>query len=111
MKLEERLAKLTEKLEKMTSVYPEVYDAKIVQHLEERSRAARRYLAEIQEISSLLGMGHEVEWISRAKFDRSVRAAEYASLDYDGEFCKIAIVSNFTDEPKWLITCKSPEYL
>lgn len=111
LKHEERLEKMTEKLKRMTYVFPGVYDEEIIKVMQVRACAARRYLAEIKEVSSLLGVGHEVEWLSRQKFDRYMSEAEYSALDFDGEFCKVALINNFPEEPKWLITCVAPDNL
>lgn len=111
MKQEERLEKLVESVSKKATISPFVYDPAIIRHLEEKARAAKRYLLELQDVSSLLGMGHDVEWMRKKRFNRCMREADYSSMDFDGEFCKVAIIYNFPDEPKWIITCESPKNL
>lgn len=72
---------------------------------------AQRYLEELREVKELLGCGVNLNLVPRPTFEKQVAKADFATLEFDGEFCKIAIVSNFPFDNLWLIYASALESL
>lgn len=72
---------------------------------------AKRYLEELREVKELLGCGVNLNLVPRPTFEKQVAKADFATLEFDGEFCKIAIVSNYPFDNLWLIYASALESL
>ena len=58
---------------------------------------ARRFLVEIEEIEGLLE-ADTVKVVPISTFNKVVEKADYATMEFDGEFCKVATITNFPYE-------------
>lgn len=72
---------------------------------------AKCYLEELREVKELLGCGVNLKLVPRPTFEKQVAKADFATLEFDGEFCKIAIVSNYPFDNLWLIYTSALESL
>ncbi len=79
-------------------------------HLKKADKA-KRFLEELQEVKGLLGCGVNVKLVPRPTFEKQVAKADFATMEFDGEFCKIAIILNYPFDNLWLIYVAAVESL
>ena len=61
------------------------------------------FLKELEEIMSVVETDLNVRIVPRPTFEKQIEKADFATMEFDGEFCKIAIVENFPNDSLWLV--------
>ncbi len=62
---------------------------------------ARNYLCELDELEVFLKL-EEVEIVSFESFER-IYFSDFYIIDYDGQFCKLALAQNFGEPMHWYL--------
>ena len=64
---------------------------------------AERFLDELSEAKAVVGCGVNLKLVPRPTFEKQVDKADFATMEFDGEFCKVAIILNYPYDNLWLI--------
>ena len=83
------------------SNYP-ITDYWIMEH-ERKVKNAVEYLNELEEIEAIAFRGANIRSVTHETLEKMKAKADYCSISYDGDFCKIVEILNFPYEPLWLI--------
>ena len=68
-----------------------------------RLENAKIFLDELEEVEMLLISGVPMKMVPRPTFEKQIKKADFATIEFDGQFCQIAIIQNFLSEGIWLI--------
>lgn len=96
--LESRRAEL---LKIMRSNFP--IDFRLEEAHIRRVHNAKQYLNELKEVDSFLNVGLKVSIVAKNKFKREVAKADFATIEQDGIFCKIATVQSYPCDEEVLV--------
>ena len=90
------------RLEKIAvSDYP--IDPKKVKVHKRKVLNANNFINELEEITGILDFGLNIKLVPRPTFEKQVAKADFASMEFDGEFCKIALIQNYPYDNLWLV--------
>lgn len=64
---------------------------------------ATNFINELEEVTGILDFGLNVKLVPRPTFEKQVAKADFASMEFDGEFCKIALIQNYPYDNLWLV--------
>ncbi len=70
---------------------------------ERRVENAKSFLDELEEVLTIVEVGLNIKLVPRPTFDKQVKRADFATLEFDGEYCKIALIQNYPYDNLWLI--------
>jgi len=69
----------------------------------EKSAKAERFLTELEEINDFLGE-ESVVLLQKNSFEKKLRDADESEIEYDGEFCKVAVIYNYPyNNGQWIL--------
>ena len=85
----------------MPSDYP--IDPKKVKVHKRKVLNANNFINELEEITGILDFGLNIKLVPRPTFEKQVAKADFASMEFDGEFCKIALIQNYPYDNLWLV--------
>lgn len=79
-------------------------DPNLILRHEEKQARAKYFLEELKEVTWLLDSKESrVLLVPLATFTKQLEKADFATIEFDGEFCKIATVQNFPSSNIWLV--------
>lgn len=68
----------------------------------EMSAKAERFLSELEDVEDFMEEG--VILLQRNSFEKKLRDADESEIEYDGEFCKVAVIYNYPfNNGQWII--------
>ena len=67
-----------------------------------RVNRAKQFTVELEEASLLLNSELNVKQVSRSSFFKELKSADMGSLEFDGLYCKIALLQNFGSGNLWI---------
>lgn len=100
----DNLKNRADKLEKIiNSKYP-ISEALWESH-ERRVANAKEYLDELNElIAFVISTEREVKITSRPTFENALTKADLSELSMDGHFCRLALICNYHEPKRYIIT-------
>lgn len=67
----------------------------------EMSAKAERFLSELEDVEDFMEEGILLQ---RNSFEKKLRDADASGIEYDGEFCKVAVIYNYPfNNGQWII--------
>ena len=75
-----------------------LYDAHIGRQID-----ASHFLSELEEVSAFFDNKMDVRLVSVSTLNKQVVKADFATIEFDGEYCKLALVQNFPYNDLWLL--------
>ena len=84
---------------------PMVPEKNLIEAHERRVSNAKIFLDELDVISTVLadGLNFDVYLVPRATLDKQVEKADFATVDFDGMFCKLYLIQNYPYGDVWLL--------
>lgn len=70
---------------------------------ERRVQNAKAFLDELEEVLTLVDVGLNIKLVPRPTFEKQVERADFATLEFEGEYCKVALIQNYPYDNLWLI--------
>lgn len=80
---------------------PVVESEELQQGHKRRQRNAEIFITEISELLMFATIS-EIELVDKATFNKEVESADFHSIELDGQFCMLALISNAHREDEWL---------
>lgn len=69
-----------------------------------RQRNAKAFLKDLNDISYVVNLDLNIELVSKSTLQKRIKMADIATVDFDGEYCKLVIIQNFPeDDNLWLL--------
>ncbi len=110
MKIETSIATIKEQLENKQARLERIAisnchsnDSERIAIQETRISDAKRFINELEEIKDILDFDLNIKLVPKPTFEKQVTKADFASMEYDGEFCKIALIQNYPYDNLWLV--------
>ena len=105
-RLNQKLDTLMSKIERAPSLYDD--SVKLEPKLENynyRVVLIKRYLEELQEIQSILATPENViHIVPKSTATRQIDKAEFASVEFEGDFVQVIMIQNYPSEEYFLVT-------
>lgn len=109
---EDALKYKKQQLNKVLASYQPTNRAKYDAHIR-RQENAKCFLKELDILTDFIPFSEKAEnvlLVSRSTFQRKVEKADFAEVDFDGLYCKVAVIYNFPETcGVWLIYVASLE--
>ena len=64
---------------------------------------AQKFLKEFEEIEPLLEGAFNINIVPRPTFEKQIKKADFCTMEFDGVYCRIAVVQNYPFDNLWLI--------
>lgn len=68
----------------------------------EKATRAESFLTEIEDIKDFL-QEEAVVLLQKNSFEKKLREADEFAMEYDGEFCKVAVIYEYPKNGQWII--------
>ena len=94
--LEQRLRKLEDIV---SSNEPVVFCEELFIAHERRVRNAGIYINELDEVT----LQEKAKQVKLSTFNKEVENADVSSIEFDGQFCKLALIQNWGNADRWVL--------
>ena len=85
----------------LRTAYP--IDPSLSEAHERRLENAKAFLAELADVSYLLNLNLNIQLVSLPTLQKQIEKADFATLDFDGQFCKLVVIQNYPYDDMWLL--------
>lgn len=85
----------------LRSQYP--LDPSLTEAHERKLENAKIFLKELADISYVVNLDLNIRLVSKSTLDKQVEKADFATVDFDGQFCKLIIIQNYPYDDLWLL--------
>jgi len=72
-----------------------------------RKEAAKNFLDELSEVTAFIEDSTEIVLVPMETLEKQVAKADFATIEFDGEYCTLALVQNFPYNDVWFL-CIAP---
>ena len=101
-KILKQFASKKERLQKVLAsqnpINPNLYSAH-----ERKLTNANFFLSELTEAENLLLSSGDIRLVTLSTLEKQIEKADFSSMEFDGEFCKIALIENYPYDSLWLL--------
>jgi len=78
-------------------------DPALVEAHERRMSNAEIFLEELDALSYLLNLDMNIQLVYLSTLEKQAEKADFASIDFDGQFCKLFLIQNYPYDSMWLL--------
>lgn len=64
---------------------------------------ASKFFDELAEVSSFVEDSFDIRLVPLETIDKQIEKADFATIEFEGEYCKLVLVQNFPYDDLWLL--------
>ncbi|MBE5821615.1 MAG: hypothetical protein E7311_03380 [Clostridiales bacterium] len=100
--IKKQLSSKERRLNEVLDTNPPIVETLLGAYLR-RQENAFCFLNELDEVTFVLDSDNDVVLVNKAEFDNLVESADTSNIEFDGVFCKLALLQTFPEKDKWAL--------